>query len=525
MTTVVASVALAVGAAAAGPPVGALPLAGDADVPVPLNECARQENGDPVVTGLEVQPAAIDVTDGPAAVTVSVAAADTGGPGPASGLAEVLVGLAPGEPGKPGVPVLPVGYRSDDQGAAATVGADGRYHATVTVPQGAPAGNWHAVVQVLDRLGHRHAFYEVPETDLGPSRLAVTSDRGAAQAVLTGLTLSRSGVDTRRDPRTVTVTAKVRRGLPGTAGLRVTAYGTRLARVSSVSLARLSVSDGVETWRGGLRIPRWAGTQRYGLYLGLVDELGRSRLYYRSTLAAAGLPSQVTVRSKTDRERPSVTFLRIRPRTLDVAEHDGRIAVRVRVRDVDSGVRSVTARLGREDSGPPGEYGLRRVSGGPHDGVWRGTIPVDRCYSFDEAGSVRVTATDSSDRMKPLHSYRVGLPVRVRWPDVRAELVGASPDALSLDFREPVVGITPESAVLVVDLPQRVVTGTWSCHDAAGSLVDCVRGPVLRAELHVADPTSLPTPRTVRLNPEHRLDVRDLAGNPYYRFDVSGSWG
>jgi hypothetical protein len=64
------------------------------------------------------------------------------------------------------------------------------------------------------------------------------------------------------------------------------------------------------------------------------------------------------------------------------------------------------------------------------------------------------------------------------------------------------------------------VTGTWSCTDAAGGAVDCVAGPVRTATVTLTEPHLRTSVYSTVLNPEHVLDVRDLAGNTVRRLEL-----
>ena len=509
--TPVAAALLLACAMAAAVPRGATAV-GMPDEAVPLNACARPENGDPVVQAVEVRPSVVDVTEGPADVELVAAVADTGGPGPASGVREVRLGL-----GLAGSAVAALPLSENGQGGApAQLREDGLWHATLTVPEGAPAGMWRTVVHAVDRLGFRHDTWE--ESGAAPAALQVSSGPPTASR-LTGLRLPTS-VDTTRSQRSVPVTIILRAGVPATAHVRLAAYGSNPQRAARADLQLATRGGQAERWNGLLHVPRWAGDQRLRLHLVTVDRLGRYSIHRPRALARIGLPSYISVVSGTDPAPPSVTFQRITPRHLDLTAEDGRMVVRVRVRDAWSGVGRVTARLGPGDNGPPGEVRLRRVSGGRHDGIWSGTLRVDRCQPFPVAGAVRVSALDRAGRTARVHSSRQGLTLSVRWPDAVALPPSSSADGLSLRFPEDVVGLHGGSAVLLVGQQRQVVPGTWACRDLAGAEVDCVSGPVRQAVLQVSDPSALPGDRVVRLDPEHTLDLRDLAGNPYYRFDV-----
>lgn len=87
---------------------------------------------------------------------------------------------------------------------------------------------------------------------------------------------------------------------------------------------------------------------------------------------------------------------------------------------------------------------------------------------------------------------------------------------VTLEFTEDVVGVSA-SSVLV--RPRTYPTadplpGTWSCTAATGAATGCATGPVRRAAFTPTVPLG-PGEYEIELNPEHVLDVTDLAGNPF----------
>ena len=80
--------------------------------PVPLSPCVDPDNTRPVVTGATLSKTSADTTAGADAVDVTVTASDSGGPGPASGVASVSLQLA----GSPGTFATPRTVRMVDAG-------------------------------------------------------------------------------------------------------------------------------------------------------------------------------------------------------------------------------------------------------------------------------------------------------------------------------------------------------------------------------------------------------------------------
>lgn len=90
----IAATAAALGLAAV-PAVPSPGTAYDAQRPLPshVNHCWSSDNGYPVVDDATFSPSSVDVSSAPATVTMTVHAHDTGGPGPASGIRQVLAPL------------------------------------------------------------------------------------------------------------------------------------------------------------------------------------------------------------------------------------------------------------------------------------------------------------------------------------------------------------------------------------------------------------------------------------------------
>jgi hypothetical protein len=118
----------------------------------------------------------------------------------------------------------------------------------------------------------------------------------------------------------------------------------------------------------------------------------------------------------------------------------------------------------------------------------------------------------------------------IRTPSLRSvtpEMAGPL-DPVTFVFNEDVVGISSVSAPIRATYaglafgtsdPPPAEPGSWACQSAAGTPVDCVAGAVRSATWTPAAPLQSGRHYTVDLNPEHVLDVRDLAGNPIDPYD------
>lgn len=508
----VALVTSAMVGGAVGPasPATAFPAPGE------LNDCASPDNGDPVVTGLELSPRSVEVTRRARTVRITVTAEDTGGPGPATGVAAVSAHLGDGR------------SRSTTLHQVSTGRWEGRFR---LVPGLAPGGMQPVSVSLVDRSdgGGVLVTSEKLAAD-GFSPEVEVRDRSGGddrRPVLTALSLSRSSVDSRSGERTVQVRARARDDLAGVGGVRVV-----VERVGDLRLRLASGSRTDGVWTGRLVVGQWIGSGPARLLVVRVFDRGRNRHNYRTDgLRRRGFPHRLEVVARTDGGSPRATQVTAPPAALDVRTADASFPVSFRVVDDASGVAEVSAILvgpdGSPSAGPPAR--LARVSGTPRDGIWEGTVTVSRCRATTGDWFVLAQAEDERGSWRSTTFTRQ--PVAVTASDrspafpVRGSVLGWEPTRLRVDFAEDVVGVSPSSAVLrrttfTPAFEVETVTGTWDCHDVAGVPVDCVAGPVRSAVATLPDQPAAGGSYDVVLNPEHVLDVRDLAGNPYRRLPV-----
>jgi hypothetical protein len=209
----------------------------------------------------------------------------------------------------------------------------------------------------------------------------------------------------------------------------------------------------------------------------------------------------------------------VAPNAVDVRRKGRTVVVDVRATDAQSGVAAVDLEVGTLTTPLP----ARLVAGTRHDGVWRTTLEVGRC---DVAGDWMVRVASIADRRG--HAYDgyahpdgVAGALTVVNADRVAPTIASQKedtDSLQVDFTEDVVGIGDTGAAVYsaaspLGLGDRL-TGSWQCADAAGAQADCLRGPVRTATFAADQPFPAGSRPGLVLNPEHVLDVTDLAGNP-----------
>jgi hypothetical protein len=282
-------------------------------------------------------------------------------------------------------------------------------------------------------------------------------------------------------------------------------------------------------------IPRWVGTGPWHLFVETRDKVGHGEQLSDDALTAQHLPSQFLVRSRTESTRPTVVSASTQPPTVDATPADTHYTVTVHGRDTGSGlayvgVQIITPWMQQEgvDLGDVDPEPLHKVAGTRHDGTWQANIPVTRCWSDPGSYILRIFAHDEAGNHRgPVARMRVTVMTGDHQPPIPVEAdplrAGAS-QPVTYRFSEDVVGISGTSAPVLPGGPwlARTTTneppgpqpGTWACRTSAGATVDCNTGPLRAATWTPTVPLVPGQEYGVDFNPEHLLDVTDLAGNP-----------
>lgn len=494
-----------------------------------LSKCWSADNGDPDLLGVTVSPAKVDVTEKPRDVTVVVDAVDTGGPGPASGIKHIWV-------------TAESSLRRDVGGYGAAL-----------VRQ--PDGLWRGVFRALP--GH-HGRFVVDSVEVED---AVGLWREYEMEDLQRLGFDASfvvaGPQDRRLPRLGSLRV-VTRGLDVRGKARTVRIRARASDDRGVSSVLLWASPPVPRWNpvkaslthraGTRRAGRWAGqlTLRPGVPPGVwtlkatvIDNANRRTVLSSAELVAAGWPSTLHVRSRRDVAAPHIEVLSVSPTLLDTRAGDGTVVIRVRGTDKGTGIERVRAMLGvpyQEDErglNPIGRARLSRVGGDRRDGIWEARLTVSSCQPrylegfLQDQVDLELTAKDRTGHQRR-REFRAVLDLRP--PD------NARPLAVVSGYKAPAAGpITVHFDDLVTGLrsvivypdaiaggydrympvePPAPVPGTWSCRDDASRLVPCADGVFRSATFVPQAPLQPGTDYVIDPNPEHTLDLIDLAGNP-----------
>jgi hypothetical protein len=480
---------------------------------VDVNDCWSTDNTDPVIDDFSLEPAAIDVTTGPKTVSFTIAATDSAAPGGSSG--EVKRGK------------VELDAPKDRPGLIAVLRPDatGDLTATVTFPTWSLGGTW--LVRNLTVVDGKRNQVRVDAADFPadfPTELEVTAtgpnDDDAPE--LEGISVRPKTVDSTKAVRSVLVTVRATDDISGINDVFVTAASARDEDVfSRAHLAK--VTGTASTYRGELKIRRWAGTSRWHVVeVFLEDRVENSSAFDQHYLDDHGFSTAFKVISNGDIGSPKPIGLRLDPTQIDVRNADGFVTVEVRATDTKSGLKNMFARLDPA-SGPGRSRNLKLVSGDRDDGWWSGDIRLPRCRSVQATYRLTIGMVDRAGNNPVYEANQLrnrGFPSRVQvqaldheWPELDIATVGTT--GLSVAFSEDVTGISNASAPIREDGgvgPD--VAGTWACKDAADQTVDCVAGAVRTAAFTPDTPWTDGQSLGVVTNPEGNLDATDLAGNP-----------
>lgn len=268
--------------------------------------------GPPVVVAFSATP--VDVTDGASSTTVSLHLTDT------AGVSNLGVQLQ--RPDGTYVSAIPVARTSGTS-------SDGIWTGSVTIPTGAPGGEWSAVVTyVLDNAGN--------ENDALPrASISVTdADPDVNPPIVTIEPLS--PVDATTDAADVTVRVHIAdpsgvADVSGAASVLLVSDMTEQSVRAYLHRVGGTATDG--TWQGTVTIPRGSAA---GGWTGYVRDVSDT---WGNTLLAAG-PAAVTVVDETpDTSPPMISDMAVTPTTVDISGGSTLVTVTARLTD-SSGVET-----------------------------------------------------------------------------------------------------------------------------------------------------------------------------------------
>jgi hypothetical protein len=164
---------------------------------------------------------------------------------------------------------------------------------------------------------------------------------------------------------------------------------------------RLSVND-AGVWIGSARVPRGSrdGIWRLG-GVAFRDHAGNSRIVEPAELAAAGLPTGISVKSRPDRTPPRLMSLRFSPHILDTRRRSRAISFTARAADPQSAVGELFVRVsGVRFFGEAFGVDLHRVPGVAH--LFRGRLSASK---WAGSGTVHITGVFVANPIGDFRSY------------------------------------------------------------------------------------------------------------------------
>jgi hypothetical protein len=492
---------------------------------VPLSPCADSDHGPQTLTSLTLSPSVLDVRRHAGRLNVAATIVDTGGPGPARGAASIDVRIANFSESPPGL------------GEATLLPADdGTFRGVIQVPRGVQPRTYKRLFVEVTPAGGDHYFHDRyneinPDLYAPPDLVAaglhpqvtIVSHPDRRGPRITNLKLSRTTVDTRGHRVRVRVEMRVH-----DAGSGVASANVSIGDIADVALVRGTRGR----WTGAATVGRYAAAGAQDLFVDAADRAGNSVDLEPQQLARRSWPSTVHVQSRTDTTRPIFRIIRGPGPVIDVRLHDGQAVTLIRAIDRGAGVRFVG--LGSFDTDDPLQPG-RLVSGTRHNGIWRVVVPLPHCATSAMRWTDILSAHDGAlnEVVREVH-YRV-INTDVVQPDIGLGIADVAPSGpVTVRFSELVTGISDAAAPIRPTLPTRLhsarqllgppVPGTWACRTPAGAPTDCATGAYRDAAWTPAVPMAEGR-YVLDLNPDHVLDVTDLAGNPFEGNEVFSNTG
>lgn len=317
----------------------------------------------PVVDGLTVSPSTVDVSNGPAHVTLRVHVTDDTGTQPP--LFSVHHSITDAS------------IETLDADAALVSGTvrDGVWEQVIVMPTAVPNGTWNVLVSAYtDVLGNRDGDQRDAVTTFTVSGGTVTD---VAAPVVGSVTATPSTLDLSSGAREITVRARI----TDETGSEVP-YVTARARdyLVSVDLVDMELSSGTVQdgwWTGTITLPAAAPNGTWILEVVAPRDLSGNSMGEHNTTAVT---AEVVGSSRTDYSAPVVQDASVSPAAWDLMNGHGRITVTADISDA-TGTQDATVYSSSEADGTEIPFSfhtsLHLVSGTAKDGTWRGqfTIP------------------------------------------------------------------------------------------------------------------------------------------------------
>ena len=339
----------------------------------------------PALVDLDFSPTTVDVTGGPANVTLTFQVTDD--------QAGLQSGVLEFHSPSPEVQVVGRGFTQvellsgDDK--------DGTYQLTVTIPQFSEAGTWNlARVFLLDKVSNAVGLTTAEVTALGfPTQLTVISTQDASPPQLVDLDFSPTTVDVTGGPADVTLTFQVTDDL---AGLQsgVLEFHSPSPEVQVVGrgftqVELLSGDNKDGTYQLTVTIPQFSKAGTWNLArVFLLDKVSNAVGLTTAEVTALGFPTQLTVISTQDASPPQLVDLDFSPTTVDVTGGPANVTLTFQVTDdlagLQSGVLEFHSPSPEVQVVGRGFTQVELLSGDDKDGTYQLTMTIPQ---FSEAGT------------------------------------------------------------------------------------------------------------------------------------------
>ena len=494
---------------------------------------AVSDTSAPELVEFGVSPASVDVSAGPATVTLRARITDDlSGHAPSalvSGSSLTLQG--PSGYGSPSISAFFYQAQRVDGDAL-----DGVYELEVTVPQFAEAGTWSvSSLSLRDAVGNNAWLDAADVAALGLDTTfevrGAVSDTSAPELVEFGV--SPASVDVSAGPATVTLRARITDDLSGHApsalvsGSSLTLQGPSGYGSPSISAffyqAQRVDGDALDgVYELEVTVPQFAEAGTWSVSsLSLRDAVGNNAWLDAADVAALGLDTTFEVRGAvSDTSAPELVEFGVSPASVDVSAGPATVTLRARITDDLSGHAPSALVSGSSLTlqGPSGYgspsisaffYQAQRVDGDALDGVYELEVTVPQ---FAEAGTWSLSSLSLRDAVGN-NAWLDAADVAALGLDTTFEVPGAVADTSAPELVE--FGVSPAS-VDVSAGPATVTLRARITDDLSGHAPSAL---VSGSSLTLQGPSGYGSPSILRFSTAQRVDGDALDG--VYELEVT----
>lgn len=342
----------------------------------------------PMIGGVTLSPAAVNVTAGPADVTCTMTFTDS-----PAGVESATCTIQSPVPLPPEFPQL-LSCTADTPISGTP--HDGTWRCTITVPRYSRSGMWSlASATATDTVGNQ-GFFPPP-----PAFLTVTSTPDTVNPGLTTWNRTPASVNVTSAPQNVTCTFTATDNL---AGVEFVACGFTSPDLPSGDVHATGCIDDAPntgtrqngTFSCVAQVPRYAQAGTWKASIQIRDAVGNFTFLTDADLAGRGLPSTLTVTDTTpDLAAPILDNFDFQPRSVDPQGQAQTVRCTFQLRDTPAGVATASCSFSSpffgQDAGCSADT---PVSGTPQNGTYQCDAIVPR-YAEGGAWRASVSASDA----------------------------------------------------------------------------------------------------------------------------------